>query len=141
MRMSHSTTWKLAYTFNDFFFDDDATWGDNELPGAPRHFVRSELRYAHAAGLYLAPNVEWVPQGYDVDNDNSVQTRHYALVGLRAGYEHSDRWSVYVDARNLADEKYIASSSVVAVANPASAIFEPGDGVAVFAGINVNFAR
>ena len=135
------TTWKLAYTFNDFFFDDDAAWGDNELPGAPRHFVRSELRYAHAAGLYLAPNVEWVPQGYDVDNDNSVQTRHYALVGLRAGYEHSDRWSVYVDARNLADEKYIASSSVVAVANPASAIFEPGDGVAVFAGINVNFAR
>jgi iron complex outermembrane receptor protein len=135
------TTWKLAYTFSDFHFDDDAAWGDNELPGAPRHFLRSELRYAHAAGFYLAPNVEWVPQGYDVDNANTVQTRHYALVGLRAGYERGEHWSVYIDARNLADEQYIASSSVVAVANPASALFEPGDGIAVFAGINVAFSR
>lgn len=135
------TTWKLAYAFNDFFFDDDATWGDNELPGAPRHFVRSEVRYEHEAGFHVAPSVEWVPQGYDVDNANTVQTRHYALLGLRAGYARGERWSVYVDARNLADDKYIASSSVVAVADPASAIFEPGDGIAVFAGINVTFER
>jgi iron complex outermembrane receptor protein len=62
-------------------------------------------------------------------------------VGLRAGYERGEHWSVYIDARNLADEQYIASSSVVAVANPASALFEPGDGIAVFAGINVAFSR
>ena len=135
------TTWKLAYAFNDFFFDDDADWGDNELPGAPRHFLRSELRYDHTAGFYVAPNLEWVPQGFDVDNANTVQTRHYALLGLRAGYEHGDTWSVYVDARNLADEDYIASASVVTTATPASAIFEPGDGLAVFAGIRVSFAR
>ena len=27
-----------AYTLNDFHFDDDARFGDNELPGAPRHY-------------------------------------------------------------------------------------------------------
>jgi iron complex outermembrane receptor protein len=134
-------TWKLAYAFNDFFFDDDEDWGDNELPGAPRHFARSELRYAHAAGFYVAPNVEWVPQGYDVDNANTVQSRHYALIGLRAGYARGDTWSVYVDARNLADDQYIASSSVVAQATSSSAIFEPGDGVGVFAGLNIAFSR
>lgn len=136
-----ATTWKLAYAFNDFFFDDDPSWGSNELPGAPRHFLRSELNYAHAAGFYVAPNVEWVPDGFDVDNANTVQTRRYALLGLRAGYERGARWSVYVDARNLADDNYIASASVVAAANPNSAIFEPGDGVALFAGVNVNLSR
>lgn len=136
-----AATLKLAYAFNDFFFDDDPSWGSNELPGAPRHFLRSELHYAHAAGFYLAPNVEWVPDGFDVDNANTVQTRRYALLGLRAGYEHGARWSVYVDARNLADEEYIASASVVAQANAGSTIFEPGDGLALFAGVNVSFTR
>ena len=34
--------------------------------------VSLNLRYAHAAGFYVAPNVEWVPQGYDVDNAKTV---------------------------------------------------------------------
>ena len=50
-----------AYTFNDFRYDNDVLWGDNELPGAPRHFLRAELLYKHPSGLYLGPNVEWVP--------------------------------------------------------------------------------
>lgn len=130
---------KLAYAFNDFFFDDDAQWGDNELPGAPRHFLRSEWKWTHARGAYLAPNVEWVPEGYDVDNQNTVQTRDYALLGLRAGYDPGRRWSVYLDARNLADTKYIASSSVAAVAAQTSALFEPGDGFALVAGLNLRW--
>ena len=27
----------LAYTYNDFFFDNDARWGNNRLPGVPPH--------------------------------------------------------------------------------------------------------
>src|SRR5690606_39200264 len=40
-----------AYTFNDFFFDGDDVWGDNELPGAPRHVLRAELLYKHPSGF------------------------------------------------------------------------------------------
>ena len=32
----------VAYTFNDFRFDNDPMFGNNLLPGAPRHFVRAE---------------------------------------------------------------------------------------------------
>ena len=32
----------LAYTFNDFRFDNDPTFGNNQLPGAPRHYLRAE---------------------------------------------------------------------------------------------------
>ncbi|MGQ0503328.1 MAG: TonB-dependent receptor family protein [Panacagrimonas sp.] len=129
----------LAYTFNDFFFDDDASWGRNELPGAPRHYLRAELKYRHPSGVYAGPNLEWVPQAYDVDNANSQETRKYALLGLRAGYDTGGSWSLYVDARNLSDRRYISSASVAAVASETSTLYEPGSGRAIFAGLRLHW--
>lgn len=127
---------KLAYTLSDFYFDDDARWGKNDLPGAPKHYLRSELIYKLTRGFYAGPSLEWVPEAYSVDNANTQKTKAYALLGLRAGYDGGRQWSVYVDARNLTDERYIASASVAAIATPASLLYEPGDGLAVFAGVN-----
>jgi len=129
----------LAYTFSDFRFDGDPAWGDNELPGAPRHYLRAELLYRNPAGFYAGPNVEWVPQAYYVDNANTTKTEAYALLGFRAGYELNRNVSLFVDARNLTDEKYIASASVAAVANQGSPLFEPGTGRAVYGGIQMRW--
>lgn len=136
---SDQTQLQLAYTFNDFYFDDDARWGRNELPGAPRHYLRAALTYRHASGFYFGPNLEWLPQAYDVDNANTRETDAYALAGLRAGYDPGGRWSLYLDARNLGDEKYIASASAAAVASDSSALYEPGSGRAIFGGLNLRW--
>ena len=128
-----------AYTFSDFRFDGDRNWGDNKLPGAPRHYLRAELLYRNPNGFYLGPNVEWVPQAYFVDNANTLKTESYALLGFRAGYDFDEHVSMFVDARNLLDTKYIASTSVAAVANPNSALFEPGAGLAVYGGLRVRW--
>ncbi|NYT35840.1 TonB-dependent receptor [Allopusillimonas soli] len=128
----------LSYTFNDFHYDDDSTWGDNEIPGVPRHFLRAELLYRHPDGFYFGPNVEWVPQAYYVDNANSVKTQSYALLGLRAGWE-TGPYSFYLDARNLTDRRYIASVSITDQANAGSTLFEPGTGRAVFAGVQLRY--
>jgi len=130
---------QLAYTYSDFRFDGDTQWRGNDLPGAPRHYLRSELMYRDTRGFYAGPNLEWLPQAYYVDNANTQKTKAYALVGLRAGYERGERWSVYVDARNLADRRYISSASVAAVATPASALYEPGDGIALFGGMTLHW--
>jgi iron complex outermembrane receptor protein len=42
---------------------------------------------------------------------------------------------MFVDLRNLANTKYIASSSVAATATDSSALFEPGTGRSVFVGL------
>jgi iron complex outermembrane receptor protein len=128
-----------TYTFSDFRFDDDAVWGDNVLPGAPRHYLRAELLYRHPIGLYAGPNVEWVPEAYYVDNANTVKTQPYALLGFRAGYEVNEHVSLFVDGRNLTDARYIASTSVVAVASPTSAVFEPGSGRAIYGGVRLTW--
>jgi len=126
---------KIAYTYNDFFFDNDRLYGNNELPGAPPHYFRGEVLYKHPSGFYIGPNVEWVPQGYYVDSANTLSTDPYALWGLKAGYEKGETFSVYVEGRNLANKAYIASASIINVANPALPLFEPGTGRAVYAGM------
>lgn len=127
-----------AYTFSDFRFDDDPLWGNNTLPGAPRHYLRAELLYKHPHGFYAGPNVEWVPQAYYVDNANRLDTEAYALLGLRAGHNFNDHVSVYLDARNLTDRNYIASASVTNdTAVDATNLFEPGSGRAFYAGLQL----
>lgn len=128
-----------AYTFNHFKFANDPTWGDNDLPGAPRHFVRAEMLYKHPLGFYAGPNIEWVPQPYFVDNANAVQTKSYILLGFKAGYEVSDNVSLFLDMRNLANERYIASTSVAATATDSSALYEPGTGRSVFFGLRASW--
>lgn len=127
---------RQAYTFSDFRFDGDPAFGDNKLPGVPRHYYRAELVYTHPAGFFLAPNLEWVPQAYWIDNANTVKTRPYALLGARAGYDFGNGLRLFVDGRNLTNGRYIASTGVVPVATPANAnVFNPGDGRAVYAGV------
>lgn len=128
----------LAYTYNDFRFDNDATFGNNQLPGAPRHFLRAEVLYKHANGFYIGPNVEWVPQAYYVDNANSFTTQAYAIWGLKAGVDDG-KYSMYLEARNIANTAYIASTSIAQYANAASALFEPGTGRAIYAGMKVRW--
>ncbi|MGD9925605.1 MAG: TonB-dependent receptor family protein, partial [Pseudorhodoplanes sp.] len=130
---------QMAYTYNDFYFDNDERFGNNRLPGIPPQYMRAELLYKHPSGIFFGPNVEWVPQGYFVDSVNSVTADPYTLWGIRAGYEKDTNFSVYVEGRNLANEVYIASTSIINVANQRSALFEPGNGRAVFAGMKMKW--
>ena len=124
----------VAYTLNDFSFDNDPTFGSNVLPGAPRHFLRGELLYKHPSGVFFGPNVEWAPQAYYVDSANTLKTDAYAIWGLKLGFDNGGPFSAYIEGRNLSDVAYIASASIINVANPALPLFEPGTGRAVFAG-------
>ncbi|MFS8038465.1 TonB-dependent receptor family protein [Xanthobacter sp. AM11] len=129
----------IAYTYSDFFFDNDPVWGNNQLPGIPRHYIRAELLYKHPGGFYAGPNVEWVPIPYYVDDANTLNTAAYALLNFRIGYDNGGPFSAYVDARNLFNTAYIATTNVVARASENSAVFEPGTGRAVYAGMRYTF--
>lgn len=128
-----------AYTFSDFRFDGDTAFRDNELPGAPRHYIRTELRYTHANGWFAGPNIEWVPQAYFVDNANTTKTEPYALLGMKAGYEYSRQLRLFLDGRNLLNKTYISNVSVASTATATSALFNPGDGRAIYAGLEWRF--
>jgi iron complex outermembrane receptor protein len=129
----------VAYTLNDFRFENDPVFGNNLLPGAPRHFVRAELLYKHPSGFYFGPNIEWVPQGYYADSANTLSTEPYAIFGLKAGFDNGGPYSAYIEARNIANKAYIASASIIDRANAASPLFEPGTGRAIYAGFKMRW--
>ncbi len=121
------------YLWNDFRFDRDATYGDNRLPGVPQHYYRAELLYEHPSGLYLGPNVEWVPSDYSVDSAGTEFADSYALLGFKVGYRSERGWSAFVEAKNLTDEIYAATTSVVST-YAGEGIYLPGDGRGIYAG-------
>jgi iron complex outermembrane receptor protein len=125
----------MAYTYNDFRYDNDATFGNNRLPGAPPHYIRAELLYKHPSGYSFGPNIEWVPAAYFVDSANTLATASYLIWGLRAAYDDGRNFSAYIEGRNLSDTAYIASTSIIDRADPSSRLFNPGNGRAVFAGM------
>jgi iron complex outermembrane receptor protein len=128
-----------AYTFSDFRFENDPVFGDNQLPGAPRHYLRAELLYKHPSGIYVGPTLEWVPEAYYVDSANTLDTEAYALVGAKIGFDNGGPVTAYVEARNLTDEAYISSASVTTIANAGSVLFEPGTGRAIYGGLSVKW--
>jgi iron complex outermembrane recepter protein len=125
----------LAYTYSDFFFDGDARYGNNALPGVPPHYLRAEVLYKHPNGFYAGPNVEWMPRAFFADNANSLTVDPYALLNFKIGYERDTGWSGYLEGRNLFDERYISTTITAGAATATSALFNPGVGRAVYSGI------
>jgi iron complex outermembrane recepter protein len=126
-----------AYTFSRFVFVDDVNFRNNDLPGAPRHALRGEVRYDHVSGFWLAPNVEVVPHGYYVNSENNARTQAYTAFGTRVGYTYKPwQLSAFVEGRNLTNATY-TSSVVVDAAN--RRFFEPADGRAFYGGLEWRF--
>ena len=126
-------------TSSDFRFHNDAQFGDNQIPGAPRHFIRAELLYKNPSGFFFGPNIELSPTTYFVDSANTVSTSAYGIWGLRAGYDPGGPYSFYLEGRNLSDKAYISSVSVTNTANSASALYEPGAGRAIYGGLRMKY--
>jgi iron complex outermembrane recepter protein len=126
--------WRTAYTWSRFVFVDDPIFGNNDIPGFPEHYIRSEIRYDHPIGLWLAPNVEWVPNNYPVNGANTARTEAYFLFNVGLGYTYKP-WnlSTFFLAQNLTDKSYI---SAVTVDDANSRYFLPGDGRAYYGGVS-----
>ena len=133
-----------AYTFNDFYFEGDAVYGDNKLAGMPPHVYVAALRYKaptpNGLGWDVAPKIEWVRDGGYVDYANTLKAPGYATLGIDGGVDLSKGVRLFVDARNLTDKRYISTYSAITDATAVTPnVFYPGEGRSVFAGVRVAF--
>jgi len=86
--------------------------------------LQTELAYRHPGGLWVAPRVEWVAEGYFADSANTQEVEGYTLLDLAVGYAW-ERWELLVVVSNLTDELYAAS---VQVDSDSGRYLEPGPG-------------
>jgi iron complex outermembrane receptor protein len=133
------------WTHNDFRFVRDPAFGNNRIAGIPDDVLRTVVSYAHPSGFYFSPSVDWVPHGAFADHANTLRVPGYALLNVQTGIDFKNGVSLFVDARNLTDERYISDISVVTNAattagGPAAlAAFYPGNGRSIFAGVRAAF--
>ncbi len=134
---------RMALLYSDFKFVDSVHYGNNRLPGFPPLIVRAESLYRFGQevngkpGAYLGPKLEWVPRQAPMDNTNTVYRDAYTLIGFKAGQALDKKWSWFADARNLTNKRYAADTNISAnlAGNAAGALYYPGDGRAIYFGI------
>lgn len=129
---------RQAYTFSDFRYRHDARFGDNHLPGLPRHYYQGELRYDHGSGFHAALNAEYASTMF-VDYANSVRADSHVIFGGRLGFDApGGRWQGWLELRNLGDRHYAATITPgYDDAGQDVARATPGEGFGVYAGIRV----
>jgi iron complex outermembrane receptor protein len=131
---------RATYTLNDFRFVNDKIYGNKSIPGAPKHYVRGELRYENPFGFYLNPNVEISPQGIFIDANNSVKSANYWVLGLNTGFDFNKKFSIYLDGRNLLNKNYSPTTNVLSNrTNADPAVYYPANGRSFFAGLKYKF--
>ncbi len=129
-----------VWTWNDFRFVNDRDYRDNPIAGIPRHILRTTMSYTHPHGLYVAPSIDWVPQGTYVDYAHTLQAPGYVLFGAQAGLKLPHGVSLYVDARNLSNRHYVSDVSTIIDARGANPrAFYPGAGRTVYGGVKIEF--
>jgi iron complex outermembrane receptor protein len=141
---------RTALLYSDFRFDGDAQYGNNRMPGFPPLIIRSELLYrwsdvSNSRGLpayYAGPKLEWVPTKAPIDNVNSLYNDPYAIFGFKAGGPLDKNSTWFIDARNLADKRYAATTNIGAnLLNSASppVVYYPGMGRSINIGLETKW--
>jgi iron complex outermembrane receptor protein len=134
---AHRLDPQVSVTFNEFHFDDDPVYGDNRLPAAPTYVARGEVLYRHDNGIFAGPTFDLVGDRY-VDFTNSYTVEGYELMGVRVGFT-GQRFEVFGEVRNVFDEDYIATISVLNDADADSRVLNPGAPASAYAGIRFSF--
>jgi iron complex outermembrane receptor protein len=130
---------RVAYTFQDFRFDDDPVRGDNRLAGAPRHVIGLAAQYAVTEQFRLLTDIQWSPAKTPVDNMNTLYADPYVVVDLGAAYTLNERFALFGEVRNVLDERYASSTLIVDQAQSDQAAFLPADGRAFIVGFKATF--
>ncbi|NMX33675.1 TonB-dependent receptor [Pseudomonas sp. WS 5413] len=128
---------RQAYTYSNFHYRDDPRFGDNTLPGIPKHYYQAQVRYSHPSGFFSSLNGEYSSR-VAVDYANSYYARAYGLLGTTVGYDAPKQdWQAWVDLRNLTNQRY-ANTVTPGYDDHGKdmARSTPGDGMGVYAGVS-----
>jgi iron complex outermembrane receptor protein len=123
---------RTSYTLARYTYVDDPNYKGNDIPGAPSQVMTTEIKYTHPSGFSLTPSVEWIPQSYFLDSQNTVKNDGWTNISLRAELATAYGMNLFAAGQNLANRRF---SQSVQVDNSAGKWFEPADGRSFYAGL------
>ncbi|ODP38879.1 TonB-dependent receptor family protein [Sphingomonas turrisvirgatae] len=98
-----------AFSFNDFHYRNEPSFGSSQLPGVPRALYQGSFQIEHKSGFFVGAGTELLLGRYAADYSNSIWARPYQTLDLRAGWSSKDKgWQIFLDAKNVTDSRYAA---------------------------------
>ena len=125
---------KLAYSYSKHNYDNDPTYGDNEMQQAPRTLANARLFYMpnYIHGLTLMGEWQYTSKWW-MDDDHSVaQYKGYSIGNIKADYKLNKEMTFYAKVTNITDERY----AVMANYAYGSDNYTPGDPRQFYAGLS-----
>lgn len=129
---------RLAYTWQDFHFDNDATRGTNKLAGAPENLLKARLEWDASERLTLSGSLTWRDEIW-VDNANTARADAVTLLDLGASLALSDTAELVAELTNVTDEHYATAIVAADAAMVNGASYLPGEGRAAYLGLKLKF--
>jgi len=123
----------LAYSYSKHNYDNDPTYGDNEMQAAPNHLANARVIYSptYLHGLRIMPEWQYVGS-YWLDDDHIVDKYNgYSIGNLKADYQYTKALRIFTKLTNITDKKYAVSARYAYRKTD----YTPGDPRSFYAGI------
>lgn len=103
---------KVAFSRSFHHFENDATYGNEELASAPNNKLNLRVFYQPQAvsGLSLMAEGTYLSE-YWMDHSHTKSYAGYKVYNLKANYDVNKQWRVFAKLDNVTDERYAESAS------------------------------
>ena len=130
----------VSYLYNDFRFQNDSVQGNNRIAGVPAQVFSAEMAQRLPGNLWIGPTLRSASRSY-VDHANTLAAPGYSIYGIKLNQTLPKGLEWFLEARNLSDKRYAATTGVILQANATGtdAQFSPGEGRAVYVGVSKAF--
>lgn len=131
---------RQAYTYQNFRFKHDSTFGNNRLPGIPEHFYQGAIHLDTHVGFYAEFNAQ-VSSKVGASYDETYFAPSYHIFNALIGYNWPNKnRRIFLSINNLANKHYAA----IVVPGYQSkgtelSVMQPGDGFGLFGGVSFGF--
>ncbi len=107
-QMSSEWSTKVAYSYSRHNYDDDPTYGDNEMAQAPNHLGNLRVIYSPIAvnGLKVMGELQYVGPWWLDDAHKGGKYEGYTTGNLKAEYRRDAHWKFFAKVTNITDERY-----------------------------------
>ena len=102
---------RVAYSYSKHNYDNDASYGDNEMQQAPNNTANVRLFYTPTTlqGLRVMAEYQYVGEWY-LDDTEGEKYDGYNIGNVKVDYEYNKSIRLFAKVNNITDERYAVSA-------------------------------
>ncbi|WP_457744232.1 TonB-dependent receptor [Sulfurimonas sp.] len=103
---------RVSYSYSRHNYDNDPTYGDNEMSAAPNHLANARLFYIPSAlkGLTMMSEWQYVGPYWMDDAHDAGKYGGYSIGNFKTDYLYSKKLKFFAKVTNITDKRYAVTA-------------------------------